>query len=47
MSEWERPYVQIPVALPNWEEHIRKMKENEPQTEEKLDDDRRVIIIDI
>jgi len=45
MSEWERPYVQIPLPPPEWEEYIRRMKEEEQQ--EKLDDTRGVIIIDI
>lgn len=45
MSEWERPYVQIPLPPPEWEEHVRKMKEKEEQ--EELDESRGVIIIDI
>jgi hypothetical protein len=47
MNEWERPCVQVPLPPPEWEEHIRKMKENEQQEKEKLDDNRGVIIIDI
>jgi len=46
MSEWERPYVQIPLPPPEWEEYIRA-KEQEQQEKENLDDDRGVIIIDI
>ena len=47
MGEWERPYIQIPLPPPEWEEYIRnKMKEDEQQ-KEKLDEDRGVIIIDI
>jgi len=45
MNEWERPYVQIPLPPPEWEEYVRRMKEEQEQ--EKLDTDRGVIIIDI
>lgn len=45
MGEDERPYVQIPLPPPEWEEYIRRMKEKEEQ--EDLDDDRGVVIIDI
>ena len=45
MDESERPYVQIPLAPPEWEEHIRKMKEQEEK--ENLDDDQGVVIIEI
>ena len=47
MNENERPFVQIPLPPPEWEDHIRKMKENEQQEKEKLDEDRGVIIINI
>ena len=45
MGEEERPFVQIPLPPPGWEEHVRRMKEKEEQ--EDLDEDRGVIIIDI
>ena len=47
MNESERPYIRIPVAPPEWEEHIQKMKEWEQEEKEALDDSRGVIIIDI
>jgi len=47
MSEWERPYVQIPLPPPEWEEYVRKTREQEEQDKEDLDDNRGVIIIDI
>tara|TARA_R110000824_G_scaffold380000_1_gene572220 strand:+ start:3996 stop:4133 length:138 start_codon:yes stop_codon:yes gene_type:complete len=45
MGEDERPFVQIPLPPPEWEEYARKMKEKEEQ--EELDESRGVIIIDI
>ena len=45
--QWERPYVQIPLPPPKWEEHIQRAKEQEQQEKEDLDNDRGVIIIDI
>ena len=45
MGENERPFIQIPLPPPEWEEYVRKTKEKEEQ--EDLDDDRGVIIIDI
>jgi len=45
MDEYERPFVQIPLPPPEWEEYVRRTKEKEEQ--EELDDDRGVIIIDI
>jgi hypothetical protein len=47
MNESERPFVQIPLPPPQWEEYVRKMKEQEEQEKETLDEDRGVIIIDI
>ena len=47
MNESERPYVQVSVPPPEWEEYVERMKENEQQEKENLDDDRGVIIIDI
>ena len=44
MGETERPFVQIPLPPPEWEEYTRRMKDQE---KENLDDDRGVIIIDI
>ena len=31
MNESERPFVQIPLPPPQWEEYVRKMKEQEEQ----------------
>jgi len=45
MDEREQPYIQIPLPPPEWEEYVRRMKEEQEQ--EKLDTDRGVIIIDI
>jgi len=45
MGEEERPFVQIPLPPPEWEEYIKKTKEQEEK--ENLDNDRGVIIIDI
>ena len=45
MGENERPYIQIPLPPPEWEEYVRRMKEEEAQ--ENLDEDHGVIIIDI
>jgi hypothetical protein len=47
MGEDERPFVQIPLPPPEWEEYVRRMKDHEQQEKENLDDDRGVIIIDI
>ena len=47
VGEEERPYVQIPLPPPEWEEYIRRMKDAEHQEREDLDNDRGVIIIDI
>ena len=47
MGENERPFVQIPLPPPEWEEYVRKMKEKEKQDKEQLDDEPHVIIIDI
>lgn len=45
MGEDERPFVQIPLPPPEWEEYVRRTKEKEEQ--EELDDNPHVIIIDI
>tara|TARA_R100001082_G_C4276676_1_gene122073 strand:+ start:418 stop:561 length:144 start_codon:yes stop_codon:yes gene_type:complete len=47
MGENDRPFVQIPLPPPEWEEYIRKAREQEEQDKEDLDDNRGVIIIDI
>ncbi len=47
MGENERPFVQIPLPPPEWQEYIKQTKEKEQQENEDLDDDRGVIIIDI
>ena len=47
MGENERPFVQIPLPPPEWEEYVRKTREQEEQDKEDLDDSRGVIIIDI
>lgn len=47
MGEDERPFVQIPLPPPEWEEYIRRTRENEEQEKEDLDEKRGVIIIDI
>ena len=47
MGEGERPFVQIPLPPPEWEEYVRRTKELEEQEKDHLDDDRGVIIIDI
>tara|TARA_Y100000034_G_scaffold45213_1_gene55610 strand:+ start:5966 stop:6145 length:180 start_codon:yes stop_codon:yes gene_type:complete len=45
VDEREQPYIQIPLPPPEWEEYVRRMKEEQEQ--EKLDTDHGVIIIDI
>ena len=45
MGENERPFIQIPLPPPEWEEYVRRTKEKEEQ--EDLDEDARVIIIDV
>ena len=47
MGENERPFVQIPLPPPEWEEYVRRMKDQKQQEEENLDDAPAVIIIDI
>lgn len=47
MGENERPFVQIPLPPPEWEEYVRRMRDQEQQEKENLDGDPGVIIIDI
>ena len=47
MGESERPYIQIPLPPPEWEEYVRKTREQEEREKEELDENRGVIIIDI
>jgi len=47
VGESERPYIQIPLPPPEWEEYVRKTREQEEREKEELDENRGVIIIDI
>jgi hypothetical protein len=47
MTEDERPFIQIPLPPPEWEDYARWAKEKDQQEKENVDEDRGVIIIDI